>query len=116
VRPLDGAAVAALLAHPSPGSGLSLPAPETPEVSVIILAHSAAVHTVQCLSAVATMGADACFEVIVVDDGRSDETAAVLARCAGVRVARSERNLGFTAACRAGAALARGRFLHFLGS
>ena len=53
-------------------------------------------------------------DVIVVDDGSTDETGAVLARYAGrVRVLRQE-NRGLSAARNAGLAAARGTFVSFL--
>jgi GT2 family glycosyltransferase/SAM-dependent methyltransferase len=52
-------------------------------------------------------------EIIVVDDGSSDDPAAVTARFPGVRLVRIE-NSGLSAARNAGLALARSRFVVFL--
>ncbi len=54
--------------------------------------------------------------MIVVDDASTDDTPLLLSRCKGIRVIRRDLNEGFVAACNAGAADARGRFLHFLNN
>jgi len=55
-------------------------------------------------------------EVIVVDNGSDDRTAAVLAEFPWVRVIRNERNLGFAAACNQGARAGSGRFIVHLNN
>ncbi len=52
----------------------------------------------------------------MVDDASTDRTAEVLEQCTGIRVVRLERNGGFSVACNAGAATARGAYLHFLNN
>jgi cellulose synthase/poly-beta-1,6-N-acetylglucosamine synthase-like glycosyltransferase len=73
--------------------------------SVVISAYQAAADLPRCLAALQhqTLGGDE-FEIIVVDDGSSDETAAV-AEAAGVRVLRLKHS-GPAAARNAGAAIA----------
>ena len=58
----------------------------------------------------------AAFEIIVVDDGSSDDTQRCLPQVAGLRYHRRAQNGGFIAACNDGAALARGEFLVFLNN
>lgn len=53
-------------------------------------------------------------DVVVVDDGSTDETPAVLARYGGAIRVLSQPNRGLAAARNAGAALATGDLLHFL--
>lgn len=88
-----------------------------PVVSVVIPAFNRWRYTNACLNALhAAADASIPTEIVVVDDASSDRTAELLAACRGVRVVRMDRNAGFAAACNAGAAAARGRYLHFLNN
>ena len=87
-----------------------------PRVSVIIPTYNRAAAVQE---AVASVLAQTCrdFELLVVDDGSTDGTAAALARCGGeIRVLRSPRRQGVSAARNAGIAAARGEWLAFLDS
>lgn len=55
-------------------------------------------------------------EVVVVDNGSQDATAAGLRRYPWVRVVSNAENRGFAAACNQGAALARGEVVVFLNN
>ena len=55
-------------------------------------------------------------EVIVVDNGSSDDTVAGLRRYSWVKVVRHEENLGFAAGCNSGAAVATGDVVVFLNN
>jgi len=94
----------------------SLPASDAPQVSVIIPVHGKLNYTLACLRSIADHGAQAPFEVIVVDDASPDTTAAALSEVAGLRLLRNSSNLGFIASCNAGAAIARGSYLLFLNN
>jgi GT2 family glycosyltransferase len=86
-------------------------------VSVIVPAFNRWHYTNAALRALAASRDPAIeMEVIVVDDGSTDPTAELLAACDGVRTIRLDRNGGFVAASNAGAAAARGRYLHFLNN
>jgi glycosyltransferase involved in cell wall biosynthesis len=82
-----------------------------PSVSVIVPARDAEQTLPRTLAALASQRLDRSFEVIVVDDGSSDRTAAV-AREAGVRVL-SERAGGPAAARNLGVEAASGELLAF---
>ncbi len=95
---------------------LTVPHSDEPLVSVIIPAFNHALETFTCLRAIAEVPEPVPFEVIVVDDGSSDDTTAMLAVCEGVRVIRHSSNLGFIAACNDGAGVANGEILFFLNN
>jgi GT2 family glycosyltransferase len=92
-------------------------APESTEVpltSVIIPTYNRARFLPDVLASVFAQRGNGPYEVIVVDDASSDDTAAVLQSLGpGLRCIRHERNQGVAAARATGAGAARGRFLAF---
>lgn len=95
---------------------LQLPRPASPRASVIIPVYNQLAMTLDCLQSLAACADTTTFEVIVVDDASSDDSATRLPGIPGLNYHRNERNLGFIGACNAGAALARGDFLVFLNN
>jgi glycosyltransferase involved in cell wall biosynthesis len=87
----------------------------TPVISVVIPAHNEASHLESSLRVVLghVTGLGASFEMIVVDDGSTDDTWLTLRRLAGaeprVRALRLSRRFGKEAAICAGLSAARGR-------
>lgn len=94
----------------------ALPVAEEPQVSIVIPVHGELAHTLACLRSLARHGAQAPFEVIVVDDASPDDSATALTQVAGLQLLRNEHNLGFIGSCNAGADAARGEFLLFLNN
>ncbi len=114
-------------AAPLPADRLYLPAAaafapfsvassDAPIASIVIPVYNEFPRTLACLRAIAAYPPTTDFEVIVVDDGCSDETATALPQIAGVRYHRRAQNGGFIAACNDGASLARGEYLIFLNN
>lgn len=96
---------------------LRLPTSDAPRVSVVVPVFNHFALTHACVLSIAEHLPLASFEVIVVDDGSSDETLlAPLVFGGSVRVLRNERNLGFVGACNRGAAEARGEYILFLNN
>ncbi|MCA8307009.1 glycosyltransferase [Burkholderia sp. AU28942] len=99
-----------------PFSPFALPTSSAPQVSVIVPAYGKLAYTLACLRSIARHGADAAFEVIVVDDASPDDSTETLSQIEGLRLIRNERNLGFIGSCNAGAAAALGTYLLFLNN
>jgi len=95
---------------------ISLPTWAQPQVSIVIPVYNKIAYTLACLKSLATHAATASFEVIVVDDGSSDDTVERLADVDGVRTIRNAQNLGFVGSCNAGAAAAQGEYVLFLNN
>jgi GT2 family glycosyltransferase len=88
----------------------------TPRASIVIPVFNHFAHTLACLRALAAHPPSADCEILVIDDGSSDETANALPQVEGLRYHRRAANGGFIAACNDGAALARGEVLVFLNN
>lgn len=89
----------------------------SPEVSVVIPAYNRQDTIGRAIASVrAQTWQD--FEIVIVDDGSTDGTAAVAERFADarIRVIRHERNCGASAARNTGIAAARGDYIAFLDS
>ena len=80
-------------------------------ISVIIPAHNAADTLVRCLGAVCGQD-DEDFEVLVIDDGSTDATSAVIGKF-DVTGIRNEQQVGPAISRNRGADAARGAFLVF---
>ena len=105
-----------LLPLDEPFAPFALPVADEPRVSIIIPIHGKLAYTLACLRSLVEHGALAPFEVIVVDDASLDDSTAVLAQVAGLRLLRNACNLGFIGSCNVGAAAAYGEFLLFLNN
>jgi len=88
----------------------------TPTLSVVVPACNEAANLPACVDALHATLAASPYEVVVVDDGSRDDTAAVAARLAAaqpdrVRLLRHDHNQGLGAALRTGFAAARGDYV-----
>jgi len=99
-----------------PVESIRFPAHEKVEVSIIIPVFNQFQFTHSCLASLQTIEERSAFEVIVVDDCSTDETAELVPRMQGVVYLRNEKNSGFIFSCNRGAEQARGKYLFFLNN
>ncbi|MBL8256196.1 MAG: glycosyltransferase [Pseudoxanthomonas mexicana] len=94
----------------------AVPASDAPRASIVIPVYNQATYTLACLRALAEHPPIAACEIIVVDDGSTDQTGEWMAQVAGLHYHRRATNGGFIAACNDGAARAAGEYLVFLNN
>ncbi|MBK1695572.1 hypothetical protein CKO09_12665 [Chromatium weissei] len=87
-----------------------------PQVSVIIPVYNKLDYTLACLDSIAEQMPTAAIEVLVIDDGSSDDTERQLSARTDIRYLRNSCNLGFVGSCNRAATEARGEFLFFLNN
>lgn len=87
-----------------------------PAVAVVIPVFNKWDVTRRCLESLVRCDPDVPLQVIVVDDGSSDETPAAVAALPGIDVVRNGSNAGFVDSCNRGALLRRAPFLLFLNN
>jgi O-antigen biosynthesis protein len=86
------------------------------DASIVIPVFNHWRDSLACLESIARLTSGLSYEVIVVDDGSTDQTPELLKRVPGLVVIRNAQNLGFIGSCNRGAAAARGEFLVFLNN
>ena len=94
----------------------AFPETDQPKVSIVIPVYNKWAYTAACLRSLLEFKGKYSFEVIVVDDQSSDETAERLATIDGLAHLRNEKNLGFVGSCNRGARHARGEYLVLLNN
>lgn len=86
-----------------------------PDISVVIVVRNNYAQTVNCIASVC-YGTRASLEVIVFDNGSTDETRDMSARNKGVKYLRADENLGFTVAVNRAVEHAAGRVVILLNN
>lgn len=95
---------------------LHFPEVEEPDVSIVIPAHNKVEVTYLALCSLLLAYNEASFEVIVVDDASTDETAELENYVSGITVIHNEIAQRFIRACNAGAEKARGKYIVLLNN
>lgn len=99
-----------------PFAPFAVPCGPTPQVSIVIPVYNQVEHTLACLRALAAHPPQATIEILVIDDGSSDQTAQWLPQVQGLRYEVRERNGGFIEACNDGVARSRGTYVVLLNN
>jgi GT2 family glycosyltransferase len=97
------------------GREVAFPVEDTPRISIVLVLYNRAELTLRCLRSILAW-TDVAFEVVIIDNASSDETARLLERISGARLTRNDRNLHFLAAANQGARAASGEYLLFLNN
>jgi len=95
---------------------LSFPTVEMPMVSIVMPAHNKVEATYYTLCSLLLAHNATSFEVIVVDDGSTDQTAELEELVQGIRVIHHEEPQRFIRACNRGAGETRGHYLVLLNN
>ena len=90
--------------------------PPAPAVSIVVPVYGQLTYTLNCLHSLLLHQSKYDFEILIVDDGGTDQTAAILPLIPQIRYHRCRQNKGFIAAANEGAKLARGAFLVMLNN
>jgi O-antigen biosynthesis protein len=95
---------------------LQFPKNKEPKVSILIPVFNQIGVTLDCLKSILKNTVGLNYEVIVIDDNSSPQTARCLELVQGLHVLTNRPNLGFLHSCNAAAAVARGNYLLFLNN
>lgn len=95
---------------------LFFPEHDQPDVSIVMPVRNKFPTTYNGLASLLLAHNNASFEVILVDDGSSDDTVAAPGLIKGVRHVRHEAALGFLLSCNDGASRARGKYIVLLNN
>jgi GT2 family glycosyltransferase len=99
-----------------PNPPRQLPVSFEPKISIVIPVHNKWAYTAACLRSLAETACLVGFEVIVVDDKSSDETAERLGSVKGLISLHNNENMGFVDSCNRGVEKARGEYIVLLNN
>jgi GT2 family glycosyltransferase len=85
-------------------------------VSIVIPVFNKIEYTVCCLASICKNPVKCSFEIIIVDDGSTDNTEQVINSILNIRYIKNDKNLGFLKSVNKGASLSRGKYILFLNN
>jgi GT2 family glycosyltransferase/glycosyltransferase involved in cell wall biosynthesis len=99
-----------------PFAPFSVPNSVEPRVSIVIPVYNHVGHTLACLRALAAHPPQVACEILVVDDGSTDQTVQWMPQVQGLRYEVRASNGGFIDACNDGVARSRGTYVVLLNN
>lgn len=112
---LDNSAKGALDKFLTSTEQLQFPETETPQLSIILVFYQQAHLSYLCLQSLLEF-ADVCYELIIVDNNSTDETAKFLNKIDNATIIRNADNLGFVKAVNQAAKIATGEYILLLNN
>jgi GT2 family glycosyltransferase len=95
---------------------LYFPYYDQPLVSIIIPVFNQWQHTFDCMDSILKNTNEVPYEVIVVNNGSSDETPLMLKEVKNIRIINNSTNIGFVDACNMGANACNGKYVLMLNN
>lgn len=95
---------------------LNFPEHLNPEISIIIPVYNNTLYTFTCLKSIHENSEENSYEVIVVDDASTDDTAKMLSNINGITVIRNHENKGFIYSSNTGVNAAKGSYIVLLNN
>lgn len=95
---------------------LKFPVYDDPDISIIIPVFNQWEATLSCLRSIHANTDAIAYEIIIADDGSTDETTNIHDHVANIRLIRNERNLQFLRNCNNAAQQANGKYLLLLNN
>ncbi|MBB6598428.1 glycosyltransferase [Luteimonas sp. MC1825] len=99
-----------------PVAGLAFAVHDAPLVTILVASYGHFDQTRRCLESIRDAGADAAFEVILVEDASGEVEMDRFAHVPGLVYRRNDTNLGFLRSVNAALPLVRGACLHLLNN
>lgn len=95
---------------------IDIPVFDQIDVSIVIPVYNAFEMNLKCIASVVRNTSGVRYEIILADDASSDQTGEIENYVNNLVISRSESNLGFLRNCNKAAAIARGKYIHFLNN
>ncbi len=89
---------------------------EQPLVSIVIPVYNRVEYTACCLSSIYKHCPDCRFEIIVIDDGSTDDTEEIISSISGILYIKNPQNQGYIKSINKGVRFVRGRYVLFLNN